>query len=155
MAGELVTAITSLGGVVLGGGLSFLVQNNTQRMSARIEQRKQDLARAESRRAEQLTHLERFIAVAAEAERVAFGRPGDFVPGDAWSASAQEVMQRLWVAERMLQVLYPSGVHTAARAYFERINGAVWEGVPQIESLYAELDVLRGAFLAASRAAIG
>jgi len=46
MAGELVTAITPLGGVVLGGTLSYLVQHSTQRMSVRAEQRRQDLARA-------------------------------------------------------------------------------------------------------------
>jgi hypothetical protein len=154
MPGDLVTAITSLGGVVLGGGLSYLVQNNTQRMSARTEQRKQDVARAESRRAERLTHLERFVAVAAEAERIAYDRPDDWVPGDAWSNATQEAMNRLWVAERMVQVLYPADVHTPARAYFERLNRAVWDGVPALEELYAELDELRGAFLAAARTAL-
>ncbi|GAA1809730.1 hypothetical protein GCM10009682_34230 [Luedemannella flava] len=154
MAGELVTAIVSLGGVVLGGGLSYLVQSNTQRMSARVEQRKQDADRAESRRAERLTHLERFIAVAAEAERVAFSRPDTWTADDAWPTSAQEIMNRLWVAERMLQVLYPAGVHTAAREYFVRLNRAVWDGVPTLDDLYAELDELRGAFLAAARSAL-
>jgi hypothetical protein len=48
MTGELMTTLTSLGGVALGGGLSYLVQNNTQRMSARTEQRKQDVTRTES-----------------------------------------------------------------------------------------------------------
>ena len=155
MAGELVTAITSLGGVALGGGLSYLVQHNTQRMSARTEQRKQDAAQAETRRTERLTYLERFIAVAAEAERCAFDRPADWASGDPWAAAAQEVMNRLWVAERMLQVLYPTDVHTTARVYFERLNRAVWDGVPKLEDLYAELDELRGAFLTSARVAIG
>ena len=43
MAGEMVTAVTTLGGVVLGGGLSVLVQNN----SHRLEQRKQRTELAE------------------------------------------------------------------------------------------------------------
>jgi len=154
MAGDLLTAITSLGGVALGGGLSYLVQNNTQRLTARTEQRKQDVTRAENRRAERLTHLERFVVVAAEAERTAFERPADWSPGDAWSNSAQEVMNRLWVAERMLQVLYPDDVHTAARTYFERLNRAVWDGVSDLDHLYAELDELRGTFLAAARSAL-
>jgi hypothetical protein len=154
MAGESVTAITSLVGVVLGGGLSYLVQHSTQRISVRAEQTRQDTARAEGRRAERLTHLERFIAVAAEAERAAFERPADWVPGDPWATAAQEVMNRLWVAERLLQVLYPAAVHAAARAYFERINRAVWDGVPALDDLYAELDELRDAFLAAARSAL-
>jgi hypothetical protein len=123
-------------------------------MSAHTEQRKLDLARADARRAERLTHLERFIAVAAEAERIAFERPADWASGDPWSTAAREVMNRLWVAERMLQVLYPAIVHTTARVYFERLNRAVWDGVPALDDLYAELDELRGAFLASARSAL-
>ncbi|MEU8213177.1 hypothetical protein AB0B85_28715 [Micromonospora sp. NPDC049044] len=155
MAGELVPAFTSLGGVVLGGGLSYLVQYSTQRMSARIEQSKQNVARAEARRAERLAHLERFIAVAAEAERIAFDRPVDWASGEPWPTAAQEVMHRLWIAERMLQVLYSVDVYTAARVYFERLNRAVWDGVPNLDGLYAELDEVRGAFLATTRVALG
>jgi hypothetical protein len=109
MAGELMTTLTSLGGVALGGGLSYLVQNNTQRMSARIEQRKQDVTRTENRRAERLTHLEWFIAAA---------------------------------------------VHSIARVYHQRVNRAVWDGVPDLEDLYPELDRLRDAFLAAASSAL-
>lgn len=72
MAGELVTATTSLGGVAIGGGLSYLVQGNSQRIATRSEWRKHETTLAETRRAERLTHLERFITVAAEAERMAF-----------------------------------------------------------------------------------
>ncbi|MDP9795148.1 hypothetical protein J2S43_003660 [Catenuloplanes nepalensis] len=151
MAGEMLTAITSLGGVLLGGGLSYLVQHSTQRMSVRAEQRRQETERAEARRAERLTHLERFIAVAAEAERAAFERPGDWSAGDPWPTAAQDTMHRLWVAERMLQVLYPAEVHTAARVYFVRLNRAVWDGVASLDDLYAELDDLRGTFLTTAR----
>lgn len=150
----MLTAITSLGGVLLGGGLSYLVQHSTLRMSARTEQRRQDAERAESRRAERLVHLERFVAVAAEAERAAFERPGDWSAGDPWPTAAQDVMHRLWVAERMLQVLYPADVYAAARAYFERLNRAVWDGVPSLDDLYTELDDLRGTFLTTSRSAL-
>lgn len=154
MAGELVTAVTSLGGVALGGGLSYLVQSNSQRMAARTEQRRQQTALVEARRTERLTHLERFIAVAAEAERTAFGRPSDWDPDGPWPTAAQDVMNRLWVAERMLQVLYPADVYASARAYFERINRAVWDGVPVLDDLYTELDGLRAAFLTTVRSAL-
>ena len=154
VSGDLATAIVSLGGVALGGGLSYLVQVNTQRVGALTELRKQAGAKEESRRAERLTHLERFIAVAADAERVAFERPDKWQPGDVWSNAAQETMNRLWVAERMLQVLFPLPVHVAARAYYFRINRAVWDGVTDMEDLYAELDELRDGFLNAARSAV-
>lgn len=154
MAGELMTTLTSLGGVALGGGLSYLVQNNTQRMSARTEQRKQDVARAESRRAERLTHLERFIAASADAEQIAFERPANWSPGEAWATAADAAMNRLWVTARMLQALYPAEVYGTARAYHRRINRAVWDGVPDLEDLYPELDELRDAFLTAARSAL-
>ncbi len=151
MDGQVVTAITSLGGVALGGGLSYLVQHSAQRLSAR----QQDAARAETRRAERLAHLERFMTMAAEAERIAFERPGDWTAGEPWPTAAQETMQRFWVAEYLLQVLYPADVHAAGRAYFRKINRAVWDGVPAMEDLYAELEDLRDTFLDAARSALG
>jgi len=154
MAGEVAAAVTTLGGVALGGGLSYLVQRNSQRMAASTERLKQETTRAEARRAERLTHLERFVSVAAEAERAAFDRPHDWEPTDPWAVKAQDVMNRLWVAERMMQVLFPAEVHVAARAYFERLNGAVWQGVPELPDLYVELDELRGAFLERVREAL-
>ena len=154
MDGQLVAAVTSLAGVVLGGGLSYLVQHAAQRMSERAERQRQEQARLEGRRAERLSHLEHFITVAAAADRVAFERPGDWTTGEPWPTTAQETMQRLWVAESMLQVLYPADVHAAARAYVRRLNAAVWQGVPSLEDLYPELDELRDAFLAAARGAL-
>src|SRR5689334_4812814 len=154
MDGQLVTAIISLGGVAIGGGLSYLVQHTAQRMSERAEQRRQDVLRSEARRAERLTHLERFVAAAADAERVAFARPDDWVVGDAWSNAADEAMHRFWIAERMLQVLFPAEVHASGRAYHHKLNRAVWDGVPSMEALYPELDGLRDAFLGAARAAL-
>jgi hypothetical protein len=155
MAGEVATAITSLGGVALGGGLSYLVQRNSQRAAAGMERLKQETTRTEARRAERLTHLERFVSLAADAERVAFERPADWTETDPWAVKAQDVMNRLWVAERMVQVLFPPAVHVAARTYFFRINGAVWQGVPVLEDLYPELDELRDAFLGSVREALG
>jgi len=154
MAVETWTALTSLGGVALGGGLSYLVQRTTQRMAARIEEGKQATARTEARRAERLALLERFVGVAAEAERCAFSRPGDWQDGDEWPTRAQDVMNRFWVAERMIRLLFPPPVHDAARAYFLMLNGAVWEGAPSGLELRDGLDPPRLAFLDAARAAL-
>jgi hypothetical protein len=150
MAGEMVTAVTTLGGVVLGGALSLLVQNNGQR----LERRKQELALAQARRAERLAVLERFITVAAEAERQAFQRPTTWSDVDPWPIATQEVMNRLWVAERMLRVLFADGVHTPARTYFEVLNRSVWDGDPDLPDMYRRLDQVRERFLDEARAEI-
>jgi hypothetical protein len=63
MAAEALTAITSLGGVALGGSLSYAVQLATQRTAAQAERRKQELTLLESRRTERLALLEQFIGV--------------------------------------------------------------------------------------------
>jgi hypothetical protein len=151
MAVEVWAAVTSLGGVALGGGLSFLAQHTTQR----VEQRKLELARSESRRAERLTLLERFIGVAAEAERCAFTRPPQWQDGEDWPVQTQVVMDRFWVAERMIRLLFPIPVHDAARAYFLVLNGAVWQGVADGVSVRDLLEEPRLAFLDAARAALG
>jgi hypothetical protein len=74
MATEVWLSATSLIGVALGGALSFLVQHTTQRSAERAEQRRQAHEVTESRRAERLARLERFVEVAAylEANRLAF-----------------------------------------------------------------------------------
>jgi hypothetical protein len=155
MAVEVWTALTSLGGVAIGGGLSYLVQQATVRTAARTEQRKQDLALAESRRAERLALVERFVSVAAEAERCAFTRPpAGWQDGEDWPVRTQEVMDRLWVAERMIRLLFPIEVHDAARAYFLLLNVATWQGVSESQSVRDLLEEPRLAFLDAARVAL-
>lgn len=61
MSGQVWVSLISLGGVALGGALSFLVQFATQRSAERTEQRRQQTELSEARRAERLTLLERFV----------------------------------------------------------------------------------------------
>lgn len=147
--------MTSLGGVAIGGGLSYLVQHTTQRMTARIERRKQELALTESRRAERLAMVERFVSVGAEAERAAFSRPAQWQDGEDWPSRTKAVMDRFWVAERMIRLLFPISVYEAARAYFLVLNGAVWQGVPEGQSVRDLLEEPRLNFLDAAREALG
>jgi hypothetical protein len=155
MTGEVWVSLTSLGGVVLGGGLSFLVQDRTQRSAERAEERRQQMALSEARRAERLALLERFVEVGAEAERRAFSRPPQWRDGDEWSVGTQAVMNRLWVAERLIRLQFPLPVHDAARAYFLDLNRAVWEGLPEGESVRDYLEGNRLAFLDAARTEVG
>lgn len=155
MTSEIWLSVTSLGGVALGGGLSYLVQYTTQRSAERAEERRQTLEVSESRRAERLAQLERFVEVAAEAERSAFSRPPSWNDEDKWLVKTQDVMNRLWVAERMIRLLFPLPVHEAARAYFLDLNRVVWEGLPAGEVVRDYLESNRLAFLDAGRAAVG
>jgi len=155
MASEFWLSLTSLGGVVLGGGLSFLVQSTTQRSAERAAERRQLHEVAEARRAERLAQLQRFVEVAAEAERCAFTRPDQWADDEPWAVRTQEVMNRLWVAERMIRLTFPPAVHDAARVYFLDINRVVWEGLPAGQSVRDYLEDNRLAFLDAARAAVG
>ncbi|CAL9635443.1 hypothetical protein SUDANB60_06181 [Streptomyces sp. enrichment culture] len=110
---------------------------------------------SEARRAERLALLERFIEVTAEAERSAFSRPSEWEDTDAWFLKTQDVMNRLWVAERLIRIQFPLPVHDAARAYFLDLNRTVWEGLPDGESVRNYLENNRLAFLDAARAVMG
>lgn len=155
VAGEVWVSLTSLGGVALGGGLSFLVQDRAQRRNELAERRRERTGIAETRRAERLAMVERFISVAAEAERSAFSRPKAWGDDTPWFVATQAVMNRLWIAERMIRVQFPLPVHDAARAYFLDLNRVVWEGPPGAESVRDYLEDNRLAFLDAARAALG
>ncbi|MEV5184398.1 hypothetical protein AB0K88_32120 [Streptomyces werraensis] len=155
MSGQVWVSLISLGGVVLGGLLSYLVQHKTQLSAERAEQQRQQDALSEARRAERLALLERFIEVTAEAERSAFSRPSEWEDTDAWFLKTQDVMNRLWVAERLIRIQFPLPVHDAARAYFLDLNRTVWEGLPDGESVRDYLENNQLAFLDAARAVMG
>jgi hypothetical protein len=152
VSGQVWLSLTSFGGVVLGGVLSFLVQFTTQRSAERAQQRHQRTELAEVRRAERLALLERFVEVGAEAERVAFARPPEWDDTTPWKLTAQDVMNRLWVVERLVRIQFPLPVHDAARRYFLDLNRTVWEGLPEDESVRDYLENNRLAFLDAARA---
>ncbi|MFC7884885.1 hypothetical protein ACFUVV_23865 [Streptomyces sp. NPDC057376] len=152
MSGQVWVSLISLGGVVLGGALSYLVQHRTQLSAERAEQQRQQTSLSEARRAERLALLERFIEVGAEAERSAFSRPPEWERTDDWFLTTQDVMNRLWVAERLIRIQFPLPVHDAARAYFLDLNKTVWEGLPDDASVRNYLEENRLAFLDAARA---
>ncbi|MFD8219737.1 hypothetical protein ACFV2U_40150 [Streptomyces sp. NPDC059697] len=155
MSGQVGVSLISLGGVALGGVLSFLVQFATQRSAERTEQRRQKTELSEARRAERLALLERFVEVGAEAERAAISRPHEWDDTSAWFLTTQDAMNRLWVAERLNRIQFPLPVHDAARKYFLDLNRTVWEGLPDSESVRDYLEDNRLAFLDAARAVMG
>ncbi len=155
VSGQVWVSLISLGGVALGGVLSYLVQHRTQLSAERAEERRQRTAVSEARRAERLALLERFIEVSAEAERAAYARPADHEPTDPWFLTTSDTMNRLWVAERLIRVQFPLAVHEAARAHFLDLNRTVWEGLPEGESVRDHLEANRLAFLDVARESMG
>ncbi|MGW5433476.1 hypothetical protein ACWET9_40895 [Streptomyces sp. NPDC004059] len=155
MSGQVWVSLISLGGVVLGGLLSYLVQHRTQLSAERAEQQRQKTALSEARRAERLALLERFVEVGAEAERAAFSRPAEWDDTHDWYLRTRDIMNRLWVAERLIRVQFPLPVHDAARAYFLDLNRTVWQGLPDGESVRDYLEGNRLTFLDAAREVMG
>ncbi|MFE3854396.1 hypothetical protein ACFXPN_25065 [Streptomyces griseorubiginosus] len=155
VSGQVWVSLISLGGVALGGVLSYLVQHRPQLSAERAEERRQRTAVSEARRAERLALLERFIEVSAEAERAAYARPADHEPTDPWFLTTSDTMNRLWVAERLIRVQFPLPVHEAARAHFLDLNRTVWEGLPEGESVRDHLEANRLAFLDVARESVG
>ncbi|MGX1479888.1 UNVERIFIED_CONTAM: hypothetical protein RKD50_008696 [Streptomyces canus] len=131
MAGQVWVSLISLGGVALGGVLSYLVQHRTQRSA------------------------ERFIEVSAEAERCAYTRPSEWEDTDDWYLTTRDVMYRLWVADRLLRIQFSRPVHDAAHAHLPRPNRTVWHGSPDGESVRDYLESNRSAFLDAAREVMG
>lgn len=110
---------------------------------------------SETRCAERLALLERFIEVSAEAERCAYTRPSDWEDTDTWYLTTRDVMYRFWVADRLIRIQFPPPVHDAAHAHFLDLNRTVWEGLPDGESVRDYLEGNRSAFLDAARAVMG
>lgn len=139
-------SVVSLVGVVLGGGLSYLVQASVQRRADRGEQRRQDNERAEARREERLELLRQFIRIAQQAERAAEDR--DNTP--AWKTSALNIVDELWVCERMIHILFVSSLHDLARAYVRALDHVLWQDPAEV-SLWDYLQGPKVAFLGAAR----
>jgi hypothetical protein len=139
-------SILSLIGVVLGGGLSYLVQASVQRRSDRGDQRRRADERAEARRVERLELLRQFIRVAQQAERAAEDRDGT----PAWKMSALDIVDELWVCERMIHVLFATPLHDLARAYVRALDHVLWQE-PEGVSMWDYLQGPKVAFLAAAR----
>jgi len=140
-------SLLSLIGVLLGGGLSYLVQTSVQRRADRGDQRRQAAERAEARRAEQLDLLRQFIRGAQQAERAAEDRDGT----PAWKTRALDVLDELWVCERLIHVLFDSSLHELARAYVRALDHVLWQE-PEDGSLWDHLKGPKVAFLTAARA---
>lgn len=150
-----------LAGVAVGGGLTYLTQFNTARLASKNEDRRREDQRAESRRAEQLEVLREFMAAAQQAARVAeqreYSEDWDEATTPAWIDRAREAVDRLFMAERMIQILLPQDLHQRAWDLAKAVDGVLWRLPAETEAEGDLWDVLQQpqrAFLAAARNAI-
>ncbi|MFD4143641.1 MULTISPECIES: hypothetical protein [unclassified Streptomyces] len=153
MAVEVWGPVFSLAGVALGGGLTALSQRATQRSAERSEERRQAVATAEARRAEQMQTIKEFIACAQDAERAAYSRPEAWGDDEGWRDRASATMTSLWVAERHLVLLCEPVVHAPVHAYGRALNQAVWREIGDTE-VNEHLEEHKTAFMTAARASL-
>jgi hypothetical protein len=142
-------SLVSLAGVVLGGGLSYIVQASVQRRSERRDDRRRADDMAETRRAEQLELLREFIRVAQRAERAAEEHDST----TEWKASALDALDELWICERMIHILFPANLHDLAQAYLRALDDVVWQRFGDVP-LWEYLRPPKVAFLDAAREAL-
>ncbi|WP_227833956.1 hypothetical protein [Nocardia macrotermitis] len=140
--------------MALGGGLTAFTQRATQRSAERIERRRQAVATAEARRAEQVQAIKDFIACAQKAERAAYRRPqpwGD--DEDSWMTRTSPVMTELWIAERAVVLLCAATLQPPIHNYGRELNQAVWREIGDSE-VNEFLEEPKAAFMAAARTAL-
>ncbi|MFF3518463.1 hypothetical protein ACWEQN_41325 [Streptomyces sp. NPDC004129] len=151
---------TSLLGVALGGGLSYLAQITAGRQASRSEDKRQATEVAEARRAERLELLREFISLTQQGIRLAEEREDapdwDAAATPEWLAAARGLIDQLWTCERMIQVLFPPDAYQRAQDYASAVDQVLWR---EYEHNDASLwDVLQGpqtAFLQAAHGKFG
>jgi hypothetical protein len=149
----------SLIGVLLGGSLSYLAQLTASRQASRAEDRRQAGQLAAARRAERLGLLREYISLTEEGIRIAEQREdaddwaAAATPG--WLASARDLVSRLWICERMIQIQFSDELYAKARAYATAVDQVLWREYDSSRtSMWDHLDQPQTRFLGEARAEI-
>ncbi|WUD77671.1 hypothetical protein OG937_41185 [Streptomyces sp. NBC_00510] len=148
---------TSLLGVALGGGFSFPAQITAGRQAGRSEAMRREADVAEARRTERLELLREFIDLAQQAIRLAEqrqdARDWEAAATSEWRAAALGLIDRLWVCERMIAVVFPAEFYGRAWAYGTAVDQVLWREYAYTEvPLHAHVREPQLAFLTAARA---
>ncbi|MER6569012.1 hypothetical protein ABT288_23225 [Streptomyces sp. NPDC001093] len=149
----------SLIGVVLGGAMSYLAQLTTARQAARSEDQRQAAQLAEARRAERLEVVREFIQLTQQGIRLAEERYGapDWSSGctPQWRAAERDLIERLWVCERMILVLIGPELYQLAWDYASAVNHVLWEDLGESEAAWNHLRAPMNTFLNAAHERLG
>jgi len=141
-------------GVAVGGGLSYLAQFTAGRQAGRSEDKRQAAQLAEARRSERLELLREFIALAQEGIRIAERRKRAADPlatPAEWLEAARSLIDRLWVCERMIRVLFGDEFFQRAWDYASAVDHVIWEHQLSDEKMWDHLREHQTRFLNAAR----
>ena len=140
----------SLAGVALGGLITFGTQWFTRRQGDNAERRRQAIAQAEARRTERIALLDRFLTAAQAAERVATDRHHGDQGGTEWDVRASAAMDKVWIEQKMLDLVSSPAVRAAVFAFALKLDHVVWQG-PGAQKVWEFLNETRGALLDAAK----
>jgi hypothetical protein len=151
---EVYASLIPLAGVLVGGGLAYVAQRVALRSAEQSDTRRQAVTRAEARRAERMTIVDRLLAGAQDVERIAAERHYAGVSGTEWRAKADAAMDRLWVAEKMVRILCSLEMHDAAHEFVTALKDAL-DRPPEDFDLWGHLAPTWTALLDAARVELG
>ncbi|WP_433469502.1 hypothetical protein [Spirillospora sp. CA-128828] len=145
-------SVTSLIGVGLGGGLSYLGQFTAQRQAVRHQANEL----ADRRRTERLAVLREFIEAVQRAERTA----GEKEDTDAWWARSEDAMDAVWIRRSMIKLMFGPSLGDLAQENARALNAAMNRDFDQDDAtarwaFTEQLEGPRNAFLRAARAELG
>jgi len=112
--------------------------------------RRQAIVQAEARRSERIGLLDRFLTAAQAAERVAIDHHHGNVDGTEWEVRASAAMDRVWIEQKMLDLVSARAVRDAVFQFALALDHVVWEG-PGEQKVWQYLNGTRGAVLDAAK----
>jgi hypothetical protein len=146
------SAAMPLIGVLIGGGLSVMAQQLTSRSNDRLESRRQNANRVEARRQEQFSVIERYMATAQAAERVAIDIHHYKMDDDETRRRGDFAVDDNWLAQKMVRILCSKEFQDAAFSYTWKLDNAVRQGIGEAPNVWEFLLPSREAFLNAAHA---
>ncbi|MWA01426.1 hypothetical protein F8568_013745 [Actinomadura sp. LD22] len=147
----LAASLASLSGVVVGAVIAAGGSYWTQRLLSRESTARARADRLAALRAERKEALREFMEAAQAMERASHRRFRD-APLDS---DTGDVTHRFWYLQRCLDLLCSPELRTAARAYAERLDAALWHERPADGTHEDFLREARETFLQAARKELG
>jgi hypothetical protein len=145
---EVLVSVTSLLGVLLGGGLSLFGQRSLQSAADRRDR----AALRERLRNHAVIYIEKFLMAAQEVERHAIARHHDNIGLDRLYGDATKAIDDFWAAQKVLSIVLPNLEQLSLDVTLAS-ESALWEG-PGTAKVWDYLRGHRDAFLAGARAEV-
>jgi hypothetical protein len=141
------TALLPLVGVMLGTGGILVGQYLTTRST-----REKDIAdRRAALRAERKDAIIEFLLSTRRAERTA----ALFKESGRRPADSEAISDEMWHMQKCLTLVAAQQLRDASQLYADRLNQALWHGIPEDASVWEYIDKQRHQFMQAARAELG